>query len=115
MKQILSVASGVLLAGLIGWAVVDSDGLRHSTIGYSDSEKKRAEQEFETQIALSQGRLDQQLLEAKIQLAEARFGEGRLYRLCHESAPTAKSNQVKCKQLDDRMARADADDAKHPW
>jgi hypothetical protein len=115
VKQVLVVAAGVLLAGLIGWATVDFDSFRHTFAGYSDREIKQSWQEFDlTQAKIQQG-LDRQLLEGKIKLAETRFGQGSLYSLCHEYEPTAKQNKAKCKQLDDRMARADAEYAKHPW
>lgn len=115
MKQILFVAAGVLLAGLIGWAVADFDSFRHTFAGYSDQEIKQAEQDTDRAQAKVMGTLKRNTLEAEIRLAETRYGEGALYRLCHEYAPTTKQNKAKCRQLDDKMARADAEDAKHPW
>lgn len=58
---------------------------------------------------------DARILELRAHLAEMRYGEGALYRLCHQYPPTTKEHQAKCKALDDRMARDDAKDAKHPW
>jgi DNA-binding transcriptional regulator YbjK len=115
VKQTLFIAAGVLLAGVIGWAVADPDGLRHATVGYSDTEQKQAWKQVEQTQAQVLRHLEERTLEAEIRLAETRYGEGRLYRLCHESAPTAKQNKARCQQLNDKMTRADAEYAKHPW
>jgi len=85
----------------------------------AEAENKRKYEEAvrnldETQESVSY-ELDRRLLESSVQLAETRFGQGSLYRLCHEYPPTTKEHQRKCKALDDKMARADAADKKHPW
>lgn len=115
MKQILFVAAGVLLAGLVGWAAVDFDSFRHPFAGYSDKEIKQAEQDTDLAQAKVMELLKHDTLEAEIGLAETRYGEGSLYRLCHEYGPTTKQNKAKCKRLDEKMSRSDAEDAKHLW
>ncbi len=60
---------------------------------------------------------DEDVLTSTAELAELRFGTGAgsLYLHCHMVTPTDKRHQAKCKNLDDRMKRADAENAKHPW
>jgi hypothetical protein len=117
MKLILIIAAGVLLATMVGWAIYDSEGFRHATVGYSQDEQNRAAQQLQTAILESTRSLDADLLEAEVKLVTLRHGEstGARYRMCHTYPPTTKAHKLECERLDKQKARDDANDTKHPW
>src|SRR5437879_5908238 len=113
MKLFVVVTAAILCAGLIGWAVYDPDDLRHKTVGYSEKEITRSQQEFETAIAQTVGhplnetkaQADARDLEYQIEAIEALYGTktASAYRVCHTSTPKTKQDQLKCKRLDERF------------
>ncbi len=117
MKLILKITAAILLAGLIGWAVVDFTSFRHTFAGYNKEEIEQAQHEYDRTRAEVQRGLDRQILDLRAKRVDYHFGEaaGATYRLCHEHPPETKKHQQECKRLDDQLAVMDAADAKHPW
>jgi hypothetical protein len=118
MKLVLSIAAGVLIAGLLIWWMSDPNGFRHKLFGYSQSEIDQSWERVHAQEAEVHRELDERLLQAKIRHVELVYGEATAatYKLCHKWPPTTKQHQLECKKLDDRIARDDARDAKkNPW
>jgi hypothetical protein len=105
------VVIGLLLAG----AVIGGIGWYNNEQEEQKRDLDEAKRKLDEDSARVTHQLDAQLLEAEVRLAETRFGQGSLYRLCHEYPPTTKEHRRKCKALDDKMARADAQSVKHPW
>ena len=108
------IALGILIvAAIVGGAFWYSSTVQEQHRRDADA----AIRNLNAEAARSVRAADAELVEARAHMAELRYGDaaGSLYRLCHKYPPTTKEHQQKCKALDDRMARDDAKDAKHPW
>jgi hypothetical protein len=70
MGLILKIAAGVLLAGLVGWMVVDFTSFRHKFFGYSNEEINKSWDEVRDHEQQIQQDLEDDLLRAKIRTAE---------------------------------------------
>jgi hypothetical protein len=113
MKLVLQIAVGVLLAGVIGWMVVDFTSFRHTFVGYSQEEIKQSQEEFDRKVVEITGhplnetpaQVEARDLSYSLQAIEMMYGKKTAdrYRDCHSPKTLTKEQQAWCTKMDKRL------------
>jgi hypothetical protein len=106
MGLILKIAAGILLAGLIGWMVVDFTSFRHKFAGYSNEEINKSWEEVREHEQKVQPELDNEILRAKIRTAvlssgraESKHAPKRKHHLTPDEIARNKEAENRARQM----------------
>jgi len=85
--------------------------------GPSQQEQDRYWENVRLQQAKEKRILDERLLATKTEHVRLTLGEAAAaaYKLCQTYPPATEEHKAKCKQLDDRIAKMQTEEAKNPW